>query len=69
MEFDRNKVEPLESAFRYGNPKEEGPVVTKLAVHSLIVDEVARVIEDDLATIDLHPLEDVRTVTVIDVYP
>src|SRR5918998_6222416 len=35
----------------------------------IIVDEVARVVQDWFTAVDLYPLEDVRAVPVIDVHP
>src|SRR5215210_4813798 len=67
-EFDRGKFQPLEPAFFYVNSKEEGPIVTHPGVHNIIVDEISRIIEDGFSAVDLHSLEDVRTVPVVDVY-
>src|SRR5829696_1966622 len=67
-EFDRGKFQPLEPPFFCGDSKEERPVVTHPGLHRIIVDEISRIVEDGFAAVDLHPLEDVRTVPVIDVY-
>jgi hypothetical protein len=64
----RGKLQPHEVVSFYGNPKEKRPVVAQFGVYRVIVDKIARVVEDGLAAVHLHPLEDVCAASVIDVY-
>src|SRR3712207_7302499 len=64
---DREELQMPEVSTLHADEEQEGAVVAQFGVNGVVVYKVAGVVEDRLAAVDLHPLEDVRAVPVIHV--